>query len=177
VRLVSLVSTRASGCVHLGEGERNEKRQCPIIVSVCLILSGCAGHGPHDSSDTDETGDFVSSGSTYNFKLPLLTNSCMDVNGAGTTDGTNIQEWRCNGGAAQNFTAQSLGNGLFKLVNPNSGKCVDVSGNGTTERVGRTSGFPGVAGESGGVRDVLSRRAETWVRAEGAVKVGGHCPC
>ncbi len=104
-----------------------------LTVSVVLVVAGC-GSGLYESgADLEDTDEKVTSGSTYNFKLPLLTNSCMDVNGAGTADGTNIQEWQCNGGGAQKFTAVSLGNGFFKLVNPNSGKCVDVSANGTAD--------------------------------------------
>jgi hypothetical protein len=54
------------------------------------------------------------------------------------------------------FVGESVIGSAAELVASASPKCV-----------GRTSGVPGVAGERGGVRDVLGRRAETWVRAVG----------
>jgi hypothetical protein len=59
------------------------------------------------------------------------TGKCLDVNGAGTADGTKIQLWSCNGTAAQSFELRDLGSGRFNLVNTNSGKCVDVNASGT----------------------------------------------
>ncbi|MBG6140303.1 ricin-type beta-trefoil lectin domain protein [Longispora fulva] len=47
---------------------------------------------------------------------------CMDAAGAGTANGTPIQITGCNGNAAQGFTL----NGAGQLVNPVSGRCVDV---------------------------------------------------
>jgi hypothetical protein len=57
----------------------------------------------------------------------------MDVAGAGTADGTNIQEWTCNGTGAQSFQLQAIDSTWFKIVNRNSGKCVDVASNGTAD--------------------------------------------
>ncbi|WP_204019275.1 RICIN domain-containing protein, partial [Micromonospora sediminimaris] len=54
---------------------------------------------------------------------------CLDVNGAGSADGTKIQLWTCNGGGAQVWSAQSNGT----LRNPNSGKCLDVSNNSSAD--------------------------------------------
>ncbi len=53
---------------------------------------------------------------------------CLDISGAGSADGTKIQQWTCNGTGAQTFQMKDIGGGAFNLVNPNSGKCVDVSG-------------------------------------------------
>ncbi|MER7930783.1 MULTISPECIES: RICIN domain-containing protein [unclassified Streptomyces] len=56
---------------------------------------------------------------------------CLDVDAAGTADGTTVQLWDCNGSVAQKWSRS--GN---TFVNPHSGKCLDVSGgrvaNGTT---------------------------------------------
>jgi len=49
---------------------------------------------------------------------------CVDVNGAGTADGTKIQLWTCNGSAAQRW--MPVGSTWHAL-----GKCLDVSGGGT----------------------------------------------
>jgi hypothetical protein len=59
------------------------------------------------------------------------TGKCLDVNGAGTADGTKIQLWSCNGTGAQSFEVRDVGGGRYNLVNTNSGKCVDVDHSGT----------------------------------------------
>ncbi|WP_433304801.1 PQQ-dependent sugar dehydrogenase [Actinoplanes sp. CA-030573] len=51
---------------------------------------------------------------------------CLDVNGAGTADGTKIQLWTCNGTGAQVW---SIDGQVWR--NPGSGKCLDVAGGGT----------------------------------------------
>src|SRR5580698_8201632 len=51
---------------------------------------------------------------------------CMDVNGAGTANGTLVDLYTCNGTAAQVWEPQSDG----ELLNPNSGKCLNDTGNG-----------------------------------------------
>ncbi|MFD0599500.1 RICIN domain-containing protein [Catellatospora coxensis] len=48
----------------------------------------------------------------------------------GTANGTKIQLWTCTGGAAQNWTYQSSDQ---TLRNPQSGKCLDVSGNNSAD--------------------------------------------
>ncbi|SEN35640.1 RICIN domain-containing protein [Actinacidiphila rubida] len=53
---------------------------------------------------------------------------CVDVNAAGTADGTVVQLWDCNGTVAQKWSRVG---GTF--VNPNSGKCLDVSGGRTAD--------------------------------------------
>jgi Ricin-type beta-trefoil lectin domain/Phosphate-induced protein 1 conserved region len=73
----------------------------------------------------------VKAGATYTFGADAHAGSCMDAEGGGTTDGTQIQEYTCNGSGAQTFVAKDAGNGTFNLVNPQSSKCIDVSENGT----------------------------------------------
>lgn len=56
---------------------------------------------------------------------------CLDVNGGGRTNGTKIQQWSCNGSAAQSFTLEDRGSGNYRLRNPSSDKCLDVKNGGT----------------------------------------------
>ena len=49
---------------------------------------------------------------------------CLDVDGAGTANGTLVDLYTCNGTGAQQWQAQSNG----ELVNPESGKCLDDTG-------------------------------------------------
>lgn len=57
---------------------------------------------------------------------------CVDVAGWSTVDGGNIAQWDCHGGANQRFKFNGsvtgpVANGRYKLINVNSGKCVDVT--------------------------------------------------
>ena len=57
----------------------------------------------------------------------VAANRCLDVPGAGQTDGTYLQIWDCNGGTNQRWTLTS-GNQLTVYGN----KCLDVPGHATT---------------------------------------------
>ena len=52
----------------------------------------------------------------------------MDVAGASTVNGGNIQQWTPNASSAQEFVFTHLGNGLYEILNSNSGKSIDVAG-------------------------------------------------
>ena len=53
-----------------------------------------------------------------------LAGKCLDVNGAGSADGTKVQLWACHGGANQSWSRQGQ---TFRSL----GKCLDVAGAGT----------------------------------------------
>ncbi|HEY2516336.1 MAG TPA: RICIN domain-containing protein [Polyangiaceae bacterium] len=100
-------------------------------------LTGCGAFW--GGSQTVSTGEFVttfggSTASPASGSVQLVapfSGECLDVNGSGTTNGTKIQEWPCNGSGAQTFHFASAGSGEYHLVNDNSGKCLDVSAAGT----------------------------------------------
>ncbi|MFI1990115.1 arabinofuranosidase catalytic domain-containing protein [Actinoplanes sp. NPDC020271] len=56
---------------------------------------------------------------------------CLDINGNGTADGTQVELWDCNGVGGQVWQQQADGS----LLNPQSGRCLDApngaTGNGT----------------------------------------------
>ncbi|KRV51199.1 glycosyl hydrolase [Wenjunlia vitaminophila] len=56
-----------------------------------------------------------------------VNGKCLDVAGANTADGTQIQLWTCNGTNAQHWTLP--GDGTIRAL----GKCLDVSGANTTD--------------------------------------------
>lgn len=58
---------------------------------------------------------------------------CVDVAGGGLADGTNIQQFTCNGGSAQRFDAVETSAGVFKLTAVVSGKLIDVAGGGLAD--------------------------------------------
>ncbi|MCC9710978.1 RICIN domain-containing protein [Streptomyces sp. MNU76] len=57
----------------------------------------------------------------------VASNRCLDVSGAGQTDGTNVQIWDCHGGTNQQWTLTDS-NQLTVYGN----KCLDVPGHATT---------------------------------------------
>jgi beta-glucosidase len=69
----------------------------------------------------------VVAGGIYGLQSRANPGSCIDVKGAGTINGTPVQEYACNGSIAQIFTARDAGNGAFMLVN-GADKCIDIPG-------------------------------------------------
>ena len=51
-----------------------------------------------------------------------------DVQGAGISDCTNIQQWNCNGSAAQQWTINQNSDGTVTFISACNGKAMDVAG-------------------------------------------------
>ena len=62
--------------------------------------------------------------------VSLNSGKCLDVTGASTADGANVQQYSCNGTGAQAYDLMVEDN-YYHLVNANSGMSVDVLGSGT----------------------------------------------
>jgi hypothetical protein len=101
-----------------------------FLTGATLAGIGCSS-SPGDA--VGKTGQAVSAGQIFNFGALAHPGSCMDAQGSGTADGTQIQEWTCNGTGAQSFELQDAGNGAFTIHNTNAGKCVDVQGDGSAD--------------------------------------------
>ena len=69
--------------------------------------------------------------STYSDNTVRTEGGCLDVVGAGTSSGTDVDWYPCNGTVAQTWTHESNG----ELVNPNSGLCLDIPGGATGDRL------------------------------------------
>jgi hypothetical protein len=76
-------------------------------------------------------GDPGEEWSPYTDGTVRVQGGCLDVVSAGTTSGTDVDWYPCNGTAAQDWTAESNG----ELVNPNSGLCLTVPGGNTSSRL------------------------------------------
>ena len=79
-------------------------------------------------------GNGLAVGGSYSFATVANLPSCMDIEGDQSADLTQVEEYACNGGPSQVFTARAAGNGLVTLVQPQSGKCLDVFGAGTADQ-------------------------------------------
>ncbi|MEU7030421.1 RICIN domain-containing protein [Streptomyces sp. NPDC046275] len=66
--------------------------------------------------------------SPVTIEVPGAAGNCLDVQGGGKTNGTPVQIYTCNGGAAQQWTLEG-GEDDLHLRNVNSQKCLDVAGN------------------------------------------------
>ena len=88
--------------------------------SVVLDFTGAGGSGGYVAT-------------TYNFGTLANPGSCMDARSAGTSDGTQIQEWVCNGTVAQAYATLGQGGNVVTLYNPHANKCVDVADSGTAD--------------------------------------------
>ena len=94
------------------------------------LLAFCAGCGGQATLEGSTANTLTAGDSIYNFGTLAHPGACMDASASGTANGTQIQEWQCNGGGEQAYDLQSAGNGVYNLVNTNANKCVDVNGMG-----------------------------------------------
>jgi len=62
-------------------------------------------------------------------EVRVFGDKCLDANNQGTTDGTRVITWPCNGQDNQKWTAGSDGT----LRNVHAGRCLDTTGSGTAE--------------------------------------------
>lgn len=52
--------------------------------------------------------------------------NCLDVPSSSLTAGQNLQQYTCNGTAAQQYDVVYVGNNVYEIRNANSGQCVDL---------------------------------------------------
>jgi ricin-type beta-trefoil lectin protein len=65
---------------------------------------------------------------TYQIRLGTADNLCLDVEGGSDADAALVQQYTCNGSAAQRWRVASVANDVYELVSAASGKCLDVAG-------------------------------------------------
>ena len=113
------------------------KRASILGASLGLVLASCAFDpgdiaptGQEPGGDTAELALAVSPG-TYTL-VRAGSGKCLDVYAAGSADGTNIQQYSCNGTGAQSFRVESFA-GAYRVVNVPTGKCVDVNAAGSAD--------------------------------------------
>ncbi|MER5530856.1 RICIN domain-containing protein [Streptomyces sp. NPDC002677] len=101
-------------------------------------------------------------------QVPGAAGKCLDVAGGGKTNGTPVQLYSCNGGAAQKWQLMGSYDGGYTLVNPNSFKCLEVL-NGA-----------GSDGTKIQIRDCGSSKAQQWqfdVRSTGPLRNAASGKC
>jgi beta-glucanase (GH16 family) len=98
-----------------------------------FILVLAAGCGGPTTEVAERSGQAVAAGNIYSFGTLAHSGSCMDARSGGTADGTQIQEWSCNGTGAQSFELEDTGSGSFYILNTLANKCVDIAAAGTAD--------------------------------------------
>lgn len=102
-----------------------------ILRAAALVVPVFVACAAPVSENVQSSNDALTSGDIYNFGALSHPGSCLDVAGANSANGTQIQEWQCNGTAAQSFAVKDAGGGAITIVNTSSNKCVDVNARGT----------------------------------------------
>jgi glucose/arabinose dehydrogenase len=92
--------------------------QPPGSTTLHLVFKGGAG----SLFDVDEFSFTTGQGGARTGPVRGVNGKCLDVDNAGTADGTQVQLWSCNQSSAQAWTVG--GDGTLKAL----GKCLDVSG-------------------------------------------------
>ncbi len=103
----------------------------PYALALTALVAFACSASPEERVERGAAA--VSAGQVFNFGALSHSGSCMDARGSATADGTQIQEWNCNGSGAQSFELKDAGNGAFAIVNLEANKCVDVAGAGTAD--------------------------------------------
>ena len=67
-------------------------------------------------------------GDGYYTIISLNSGKALEAAAAGTTDGTNVQQYEVNGTDAQLWKLEEYGDGIFRIVNKNSGLALDLLG-------------------------------------------------
>ncbi|MFE0849855.1 carbohydrate-binding protein, partial [Streptomyces rochei] len=88
-----------------------------------LVFKGGAG----SLFDVDEFSFTTGEGGARTGPVRGVNGKCLDVDNAGTADGTEVQLWSCNQSSAQAWTV--AGDGTLRAL----GKCLDVSGGGSAD--------------------------------------------
>jgi hypothetical protein len=98
-------------------------------LATLLVLTGCIVEEDPELTATDVAAVTIPTEPTTLVRRG--SGKCLDVDGAGSANGTRIQQWVCNGTGAQAFRLEDRGNGIYRVRNTASDKCLDVAGGGT----------------------------------------------
>jgi CubicO group peptidase (beta-lactamase class C family) len=98
---------------------------------------------PSGGAGTNQVFQPVSEGDGYYHFVARHSGKCVEVPGASTVDGVQLEQHTCNGTAAQSFRLAAIpasshgasgitNHGSYKVVSKNSGKCVEAAAAGAT---------------------------------------------
>ncbi|WP_346836715.1 RICIN domain-containing protein [Microbulbifer sp. SAOS-129_SWC] len=123
-----ILRNRNSGmCVELSGASQGDGAR--------LVQMSCSGSPQQTFAITPAVdGERTLASGRYTAKA-VHSGLCLDVPSSSTANGKQLQQWGCNGTAAQQFDFIYAGSGQYEVINVNSGKCIDIywsqTGNGT----------------------------------------------
>ncbi|WKB55417.1 RICIN domain-containing protein [Eleftheria terrae] len=120
----------------------NVQRPWRLALAAAALLAGCGGSGepaarhasapPGDPSGTTAGAAATLPGGRYVIRN-VHSHKCVEVAGAATGDGGNIQQNSCTGALNQAFDVSEVSAGVYRLLAAHSGKAMDVSGASTSD--------------------------------------------
>lgn len=88
-----------------------------------LVCSGA----PNQTFQLVATGGSTAPVADGRYLMRVMHSSlCLDVTNSGTGNGVQLQQYTCNGTAAQQFDVTYVGGSRYEVRNVNSGRCVDL---------------------------------------------------
>lgn len=99
---------------------------------------------------TYDNGDryYVVSEGMYIIQSCSGSNQVLDVVGGGKDNGVNVNSWSSNGTNWQKWQFVKTENGIYKIINVNSGKCLEVAGQDTNVNGGNVQQWDYVGGNN-----------------------------
>lgn len=99
---------------------------------------------------TYDNGDryYVVSEGMYSIQSCSGSNQVLDVVGGGKDNGVNVNSWSSNGTNWQKWQFVRTENGIYKIINVNSGKCLEVAGQDTNVNGGNVQQWDYVGGNN-----------------------------
>ena len=99
---------------------------------------------------TYDNGDryYVVSEGMYIIQSCSGSNQVLDVVGGGKDNGVNVNSWSSNGPNWQKWQFVRTENGIYKIINVNSGKCLEVAGQDTNVNGGNVQQWDYVGGNN-----------------------------
>lgn len=97
-------------------------------ISANTSYGGASSSSGANTATAQPAGTQTVSNGTYRIVSAVDNGKCVDVSGAGTSDGTNVQLWANADCPQQKFDVTYLNNGYYSLKATHTGKALDLYG-------------------------------------------------
>jgi polyhydroxybutyrate depolymerase len=153
-----------------------------LLAAATGILAVSCVIGPEEAYDAEieEEGSLdnaitIDTSAVYTI-VGIQSNKCVEIRGGSTASSAAAQIATCNGATRQQFRAESMGSGYFRLKNVNSGLCLGTNGGSAADGATIVQSACGTAGsQQFQFVDVATNVQRINVRSSGkALDVMGH---
>jgi regulation of enolase protein 1 (concanavalin A-like superfamily) len=105
---------------------------CYVGLAVCSGATGSFSNVTYENVSISGNSLQTIPDGTYRI-IARHSGKALDVTGASTADGANVEQWTYSGGTNQQWTLTNLGSGQYKIIGVGSGKSLDVANNSTAD--------------------------------------------